>query len=227
MSMNSMAPEWDTPDYRLQEQHLFYTRVNGWVAATMLLCAVGAEIVGPHVPRAFMMPLYIVALVAMIVAGIFHKTTKMATVFAVVIPFILGIILYPTLDFYTRSGNGSIITEAAVGTCVTFALMAVAAWKSTKALSHRVATLMFFTLWGMIGVSLLNAFVFHLRGVSLLVSIIALPLFCAYIYLDVQRVKNRTANNPIPPQTYALNIFLDIFNLFVNLLQLFGFFSRS
>ena len=53
----------------------------------------------------------------------------------------------------------------------------------------------------------------------ILISLLACIIFTAFIYMDLQRIVNQGESNYI---TATLNLYLDGFNLFVNLLNLLG-----
>jgi modulator of FtsH protease len=56
------------------------------------------------------------------------------------------------------------------------------------------------------------------------VSVIAIGIFSAYILFDVQRIVNGGETNYI---TATLAIYLDVYNVFANLLALLGIFGGS
>jgi FtsH-binding integral membrane protein len=62
----------------------------------------------------------------------------------------------------------------------------------------------------------------HLPALYLAISVIAIAIFSAYILYDVQQVVNGGETNYI---TATLAIYLDLYNIFVNLLQLLGVFG--
>jgi FtsH-binding integral membrane protein len=55
--------------------------------------------------------------------------------------------------------------------------------------------------------------------IQVVISAIAVAIFSAYILVDVQRIINGGETNYI---TATLSIYLDIYNIFVNLLSLLG-----
>lgn len=203
----------------------FYAQVFGWLALAFAVAAVGVFLIGPLVPQAFILPLSLVALGALIAASFTRKAMKLSGVFAIGIPTILGITLYPTLNYYLSSGMGNIVSSAAAGTAVIFGAMAIAGWTSKKSLNH-LAPMLFWGVLGIIGVSLLNVFFFKLTGLSLIISIVVVIAFAIYSYIDIQAVRDR-AYGDAPASFYALNIFLDIWNIFVSLLNILGIFSRD
>ena len=200
----------------------FYSQVIGWTAAAFASLAVGSAVLGPVIPQSMLMPLYFVALGALIIAGFTKKSSNpvFSGTFAIAIPAILGAILYPTLDYYFSTGQGDIVISAAVGAVAIFGLMGAWGWVSKKDISGWLPK-MFFILIGLIVVSLLNVFVFQLTGLSFLISVGVLALFSVYTFIDLQLVKNRGMGDK-PASFYALNLFLDLYNMFIAILNILG-----
>lgn len=205
------------------DNRTFYGRVMAWVAAAMVLAGVGSYAIGPLVPQSLMLPLYGVVLVALILSSFVRRmqTATFSNVFALVVPLLLGVMLYPTLNYYLSSGMGDIVTMAALGTAVIFVGMAVLGWVS-KANLNRWAPKMFFITLGIIALSLLNVLFFHLTMLSLVISIAVVVIFALYIFIDIQWLRDRNPGENLPASSYALNIFLNIYNIFVSLLNILG-----
>ena len=199
----------------------FYSKVMSWVAGSFLSATVGAVLIGPLVPQALMMPLYVVAFIALLVAGFSRKAMQLSGIFAIGVPFILGVILYPTLNYYLSNGMGDIVGLSALGTAIIFGGMAVLGWTSNKNLNH-LAPKLFFVLLGLIAMSFLNAFLFQMSILSLVISGAVIVVMSLYTFIDIQRLKNRDPYDQIPAAHYALNIFLNIYNIFVSLLNILG-----
>ncbi len=64
----------------------------------------------------------------------------------------------------------------------------------------------------------------HLAALALTVSVMAILIFSAYMLFDVRRVVNGGETNYIAA---TLAIYLDIYNVFVNLLSLLGIFGGN
>lgn len=64
----------------------------------------------------------------------------------------------------------------------------------------------------------------QLPALQLTMSVIAIFIFSAYILYDVQNVINGGETNYI---SATLNIYLDLYNIFVNLLSLLGIFGGN
>lgn len=202
-----------------REQSTFYREVMMWLVASFGVAGFGTYFLGPLVPQSMMMPLYMLLLVSMIVASFLRKTAKGSGILTIVYALGLGVILYPTLNYYVATGSGNIVIMALLGTGVVFGTTALFAWNSEKSL-ERFAPKLFAVVLGIIATSLLNVFFFHLEWVQMLVAWAALAAFTLYSFIDIQRTRDRVGN--MPPSFYALSIFLDIYNIFVSLLQILG-----
>lgn len=217
----AFAPAYTNENYSLDNGR-FYSKVMTWVAGSFLAATIGALFVGPFVPPALMMPLYIVALVALLASGFSRKLMNLSGVFAIVIPLILGVILYPTLNYYFATGAGGIVGMSALGTAIIFGGMAVLGWTSNKNLNH-LAPKLFFVMLGLIAISLLNVFLFQMPLIGVIISGAVIIIMSIYTFIDINNLKNRSPYDAIPASRYALNLFLNIYNIFVSLLNILGF----
>lgn len=202
-------------------QPRFFGQVMTWLAIAFAAAGAGTFILGPFIPASWVMPLSLLALGVLLVSAFVRKALPViAGPLAIFIPVILGVTLYPLLNSMAAAGMGGIIVQALVGTAVVFTGMAIWGWTTTKDLSGWYKP-MFFILLGIIAVSLLNVFVFQLGTLGLLISVGTLVLFSIYTMMDLQSVKNAEKHGTnTPPAVYALNIFLDIYNIFVSLLRI-------
>ena len=216
-------------DYLANTQQLstvkntLYQKVIVWVGVQFAVMAVGTYVFGPLVPPSMVMPLYILLLVSMLFAAFSRKFVIFAPILAIVVPFVLGITLYGTLNNLLASGSGNIIVSAAIGTAIIFTIMAVWGYTSSKSLNS-IASKVFAVLLGIIAISLLNYFVFQIPVLSLLISMAVVVVFSIYIFIDIQSIRD-DIHEDTPASIHALNIFLNIYNIFVALLNILSFFD--
>jgi len=112
-------------------------------------------------------------------------------------------------------GGVPLIAMAAGGTgAIFFALAGVAA--STKRDFSRIGTFLFAGVILLLLASAANIFL-QIPALALAVSAIAVVLFSAYVLYDINRIVHGGEDNYI---TATLAVYLDVFNIFVNLLQL-------
>lgn len=208
------------------EANSFYAQVMLWLAASFAVAAVGVFVIGPMVPPALILPLFGLVFIALIASSFARKTKKLMGVFAIAVPTALGVVLYPALNAYISSGSGEVVGFAAMGTALVFGVMAYLGWTSKKSLTHFLPR-MFAVLIALIVLSLLNVFFFQLPVLSLVISLVVVVLFSVYTFIDIQRLRDRAEGDGMPASGYALNIFLNIYNIFVALLNIFGFASSD
>lgn len=138
--------------------------------------------------------------------------------------FFMGLMLSRMIGLVLHSfTNGAeLITIAFGGTAAIFAVMATVATVAKTDFSSLSKWLLAGVLV-LIVASLLNVFL-HLTALSLVVSVAAIGIFSAYILYDVQKVVNGGETNYI---VATLNIYLDVYNIFVNLLRLLSYFAGN
>jgi len=136
--------------------------------------------------------------------------------------FFMGLMLSRILGFVLGFSNGpSLIMLAFGGTGVIFASMATIATVSKRDFSG-LGKWLFMGVIVLLLASVANVFL-HLPALMLTVSVMAIVI-SAYMLFDVQRVVNGGETNYI---TAALAIYLDLYNVFVNLLALLGIFGGN
>jgi modulator of FtsH protease len=132
--------------------------------------------------------------------------------------FFMGLMLTPLLRYTLGFANGGALIMAAFGgTAIVFAAMATIATVSKRDFSG-MGSWLFAGVIVLILASVANIFL-HLSALAMVVSVLAIGIFSAYILFDVQRVINGGETNYI---SATLAIYLDIYNIFTSLLQLLG-----
>lgn len=135
--------------------------------------------------------------------------------------FFMGLMLSRLVGHILGFANGtSLIMIAFGGTAAIFAGMATIATVSKRDFSG-LGKWLFAGVLVLIVASVLNIFL-HISALYLVVSVLAIAIFSAYILFDVQQVVNGGETNYI---TATLSIYLDLYNIFVNLLSLLGIFG--
>ncbi len=135
--------------------------------------------------------------------------------------FLMGVMLGPILQVALGFSNGGrLIAMAAGGTgAIFFALAGVAS--TTKRDLSGLGKFLFAGLILLIVASLANMF-FHIPALALALSAIAVVIFSAYILFDINRIVQGGETNYV---VATLAVYLDIYNVFVNLLNLLMAFS--
>jgi uncharacterized protein yetJ len=201
-----------------------YKRVIGWVAAQMAVATLTALILGPMIPPTMIMGINLAVVAGLIVMSFVRVSPSVAPVIALIVPAAIGLIVYVSISHYLNAGMGNIVIMAAASTMVIFTTLAVMAWRSERSIEGWSGK-MFAILLGLIALSILNIFL-KMTMLSLIISGAGAVLFSLYIFMDIQRIRDLRQDDNATASMYALNIFLDIVNLFLNLLNILGILSR-
>lgn len=135
--------------------------------------------------------------------------------------FFMGLALSGILLHTLRYANGgSLIMMAFGGTATIMAVMASIATVSKRDFSG-MGKWLFAGVLVILVASVANIFL-QISALQLVVSVLAIGIFSAYILYDVQQIVNGGETNYI---TATLSIYLDIYNIFTNLLSLLGIFG--
>jgi len=134
---------------------------------------------------------------------------------------VAGIFLGPILQVALHLRNGAqLIGMAAGGTGIIFFSLATIATVTKKDFSF-MGKFLFIGLVLLVIASLANVF-FQVPAMTLTISAIAVMIFSAYILYDVSRIVHGGESNYVMA---TLGLYLNIYNLFINLLQLLMAFS--
>ena len=142
-------------------------------------------------------------------------------------------IMGATLSVVFAVYSSTSIAQAFAGACGLFAVMSVFGFTTKRDLS-KIGMLAIIALIGMVVVGLINAFLFQSSGLQLLLSVITLPIFMGLTAWETQAVKQEAQqaaaeSNADAASRIALvgaaGMFLNIVNMFLALLHIFGFFG--
>ena len=135
--------------------------------------------------------------------------------------FFMGLMLSGLIGHTLGYSNGAALVMTAFGgTATILGVMATIATVSKRDFSG-MGRWLFAGVLVILVASVANIFL-HLPALYLVVSVLAIGIFSAYILHDVQQVINGGETNYI---TATLNIYLDVYNIFANLLSLLGIFG--
>lgn len=150
-----------------------------------------------------------------------NKNSSVGVALLLAFTFFMGLMLSRILGFVLGMSNGAqLIMLAFGGTAVVFGTMASIATTTKRDFTY----LQKFLLIGvvlLIVASLANIFL-QLPALMLTVSVMAIGIFSVLLLVDLQRVVNGGETNYI---SATLAVYLDVYNIFVNLLMLLGIFG--
>ena len=149
------------------------------------------------------------------------KNSGLGVVILLGFTFFMGLMLSRLIGHILGFSNGaSLIMTAFGGTAAIFAAMASIATVSKRDFSG-MGKWLFAGVLVILVAALANVFL-QLPALYLAVSVLAIGIFSAFILYDVQQVINGGETNYI---TATLAIYLDVYNIFSNLLALLGIFG--
>jgi modulator of FtsH protease len=192
------------------------------LALTMVPTVIGAAI-GTSVNLSFMAAhpiMYPLAMFGIMMALFFGVTALRNSAWGVVallgFTFVAGLFLGPILQVALHLKNGAhLIGMAAGGTGIIFGSLATLATVTKKDFSF-MGKFLFIGLILLVVAGIANVF-FQIPALALTISAIAVLLFSAYILYDVSQIVHGGETNYIMA---TLNLYLDIYNIFVSLLRL-------
>ncbi len=145
-----------------------------------------------------------------------NRNSSLGVVLLLALTFLMGILLAPILQVALNLRNGAqLVGLAAGGTGIIFLTLAGIATTTKKDFSFMGKFLMVGIIL-LIVASLANMF-FQIPALSLALSGAAVLLFSGFILYDVSRIVNGGETNYVMA---TLALYLDVYNLFVNLLQI-------
>ncbi|HZG22801.1 MAG TPA: Bax inhibitor-1/YccA family protein [Herbaspirillum sp.] len=146
------------------------------------------------------------------------KNSGWGVAFLLGFTFFMGLMLSRLIEFTLGFSNGAgLIMTAFGGTAIIFCGMATIATVSKRDFSG-MGKFLFAGVLVILVASLANMFL-HLPALQLTISVVAIAIFSAYILFDVQQVVNGGETNYI---SATLAIYLDVYNVFANLLSILG-----
>ncbi|HVC48566.1 MAG TPA: Bax inhibitor-1 family protein [Burkholderiales bacterium] len=173
--------------------------------------------IGFMIKSPLMASIAMLAVMFLLVMGIQkNRNSTSGIVLLLFLTFAMGVWLGPLLAIVLHSANGAIIVaEAAGGTAIIFASLATIATVTRKDFSF-MGHFLFIGLILLIVASLANLFL-HIPAMQLTIASIAVLLFSGYLLYDLSRIITGGESNYI---VATLSVYLDLYNIFVNLLFL-------
>lgn len=152
-----------------------------------------------------------------------NKDSSVGVGLLLLFTFFMGVMLSRLLGYVLGMGNGAqLVMFAFGGTAAVFGTMATLATTVKRDLSG-MAKFMFIGVVILLIASIANIFL-HLPALMLTISVVAIVIFSAFMLIDLQRVVNGGETNYV---SATLAIYLDVYNVFSNLLAILGIFGGN
>lgn len=194
------------------------------LSMTLLFSAVTASIsvmIGIGQGAALIMMLASIGLIWFVLPRTANSSAGLLVVFA--FTGLLGASLGPTLSYYLAvQGGAQIIVQALGGTGIIFLALSAYVLTTKKDFSFLGGFLfvgLMMIILASIGTMVAGMFGVAVSGLSLAISGVAILIFSGFILYDTSRIINGGETNYIMA---TVSLYLNIYNLFVNLLHLLG-----
>jgi FtsH-binding integral membrane protein len=224
--MNNMQNTYDLAGSRRSVQHNVLRNTYWLLALSMVPTVFGAVLgVSLHLPLGGgLMALLFLGIAFGFIWGIEkNKDSGLGVALLLGFTFFMGLWLTPLLSRILGYSNGGfLIMTAFGGTASVFAVLATIATVSKRDFSG-MANWLFAGVVVILLASIANIFL-GIPALAIVISVVAIAIFSAYILYDVQQIINGGETNYIRA---TLNIYLDVYNIFVNLLSLLGIFGGN
>jgi modulator of FtsH protease len=189
----------------------------GLVALTTALFAIGAY-VGRELSGGWAIGSYIAAFALLLgMNAAAHHSEQLAVGLLFGLGFLLGLAVAPTVAYYIDA-DPQAVWQAGGATALFIAGVGAAGYATRRDLSA-LARLSFWALVGLIGFGIVLVFV-QVPGGEVIYAVAGLVIFAGLTLFDFQRLR-RTQDIRTAP-LLAASIFLDVLNVFLLFLSLFG-----
>jgi FtsH-binding integral membrane protein len=197
--------------------HTLFAQTMGYVAVTAGLFALGAYL-GRDLVGAAGIVAYLAAFGCLIGMQFAVRRSAQLTVgLLCAFGLLIGLAVAPTLAYYA-SADPQALWQAGGATALFVAGFGAAGYATRRDLTV-IARIGFWALLALIGFSIVLIFV-NIPNGALIYSILGLVIFAGFILVDFQRARRSTDVQSAP--LLAASIFLDILNVFLFFLQIFG-----
>jgi FtsH-binding integral membrane protein len=194
-----------------------FGQVMGLVALTVGCAALGA-FVGRHLTGGVGIASFIGAIACIIGLNVAtsrgHEQLAITLLFG--LGFLLGLGVGPVMNYYAKT-NPSAVWQAAGATAAFVGGLGAYGYATRRDLSSWARAL-FWALLGLIAFGIVGIFVAIPNG-HIIYSVLGLVVFGAFTIFDFNRLRRASMASAVP---IAASIFLDVFNVFLFMLQLFG-----
>lgn len=147
-----------------------------------------------------------------------NKNSSLGVALLLGFTFFMGIMLSRMLGFVLGMGNGTqLIMLAFGGTAAVFGTMATVATTTKRDFTH-LQKFLFVGVLLLLVAMVANIFL-QIPALMLTLSVLAIGIFSAFLLVDLQRVVQGGETNYV---TATLAVYLDLYNIFTNLLMLLG-----
>lgn len=204
--------------YAVSRSHLM-SRVFFGLFLSLLTSTVGLGL-GQFVPPMWLHMLWFVEIAMLFVAMFVRSSKGIGMPFVLVFAFVLGMGLYPTIAYYASTIGATLVLEAAAITGASFLVAAVVASRASFDFTF-LRGFLFIGLIALVLMGLASLFISFGTTTALIYTWLGIAIFIGYILFDINRMVHYGVSEQMVPWM-VLSLYLDIINLFLFVLRLFG-----
>lgn len=217
-------------DAKVGIEPTFFGKVMTFFALAMFVSAAGTYVGANYLMSYFiqnpalMWVMYIVELVLIFTSRMWSTRTPINRVLFAAFAFITGVTIAPLIMSLTATTAGTVILYKALGaTGLMFSATALIGYTTRMDLSG-MRVFLLTGLVGMIVVGIIGIFIPWSNTMEMVYAGVGVLLFSAFTAYDFQMLKNYPEDRYIDA---ALNLYLDIFNLFLMIVRLITSMNRN
>jgi uncharacterized protein len=200
------------------QAHTLFSQTMGYVAATAGLFALGAYL-GRNLTSGAAGIVALIAAFACLIGMRFAaaRSSQLTVVLLAAFGLLIGVALAPMIAYYA-SANPRALWQAGGATALFIAGFGAGGYATRRDLSA-IGRICFWALLALIVFGIVLIFV-RIPGGALVYSVLGLVIFAGFTMFDFQRLRQAQDIRTAP--LLAASIFLDILNVFLFFLQIFG-----
>ena len=180
-----------------------------------VLTAIGI-FVATLLPPTVIMPLSILCIILLIIAC-FVRSLKLANSIMYAIPFLMGILLFWTTQFFMDKLGSQLVLVVFGATVIIFITLALIGMMMNKDIANW-GSYLFTVLIVVLVFSVIFMFIPVSNMIGLMIAAVSVLLFSLYTVYDFNRIRHNYVSDE-EVIGMALNLYLDFINLFTNLLE--------
>lgn len=165
---------------------------------------------------AVIMPLSLLCIILLIIAC-FVRSLKLANSIMYAIPFLMGILLFWTTQFFMDKLGSQLVLVVFGATVIIFITLALIGMMMNKDIANW-GSYLFTVLIVVLVFSVIFMFIPVSNMIGLMIAAVSVLLFSLYTVYDFNRIRHNYVSDE-EVIGMALNLYLDFINLFTNLLE--------
>lgn len=140
---------------------------------------------------------------------------------------ILGILSAPMIRYYLKDLGANIVLAVFIGTLLIVLALAIFSYKKGTDSILKLGPILFISTLSLIFISIILAFFANFTLAQIIISVVSIIVFSLWVIYDVYSFKKyaHTIETTRDLAPYVLDIYIDIINIFIDILRLVSIFT--